>query len=332
MDSEPSKKETNKQMFMGVNIADPMVGGLLFFALGIIIAVSVLGASLLQNKDAPKNFAECALQRGSVIQESYPEVCVTEDGKRYTNENQKVEASPAESSWKSYTKTFYNYTVLYPKTWEIKETYQTSTRPSITFVLEEPVREESDVYATTAEIGITANFRSSVNQDESLKQYVLRRAENELFNLIDTEKSYLVATEDDLNTMTELTINGYDALLSEDIAYIDAGRYIFSFNLKIARNDESKTQSLQNIFKQVILSFSEATTLSPTPNVVETLSNRELCRRENGTWLEDYDECEGLDRDVCEEADGTYDNCASACRHDPTAGACIQLCVEVCSF
>lgn len=36
------------------------------------------------------NYAECAADKDSKIQESYPEVCVTKDGKSFTNPGQKV--------------------------------------------------------------------------------------------------------------------------------------------------------------------------------------------------------------------------------------------------
>lgn len=37
------------------------------------------------------NYAECAADEGSRIQESYPEVCVTKDGKSFTNPDQVLE-------------------------------------------------------------------------------------------------------------------------------------------------------------------------------------------------------------------------------------------------
>lgn len=62
----------------------------------IVAALFVLGAFFMQNFNTsqvitPTNFKECVAASGSRVQESYPEVCVTEDGERFTNPDQKVQ-------------------------------------------------------------------------------------------------------------------------------------------------------------------------------------------------------------------------------------------------
>ena len=56
------------------------------------------------------------------------------------------------------------------------------------------------------------------------------------------------------------------------------------------------------------------------------------CQDANGKWLEEYNECEGISEQECQELGGQYDNCASACRHDPNSAVCTMQCVMVCSF
>jgi hypothetical protein len=56
------------------------------------------------------------------------------------------------------------------------------------------------------------------------------------------------------------------------------------------------------------------------------------CEVNQGRWLEAFNECEGIEASVCDEMGGTYNECASACRHDPEAEMCIEVCVAVCSF
>lgn len=46
---------------------------------------------------AISNFEQCKADKDSKVQESYPEVCVTKDGKSFTNPNQKVEAKPQDN-------------------------------------------------------------------------------------------------------------------------------------------------------------------------------------------------------------------------------------------
>ncbi len=62
------------------------------------------------------------------------------------------------------------------------------------------------------------------------------------------------------------------------------------------------------------------------------LNRRDSCERLDGTWLEKYQECEHINRQICANFGGRFNECASPCRHDPTADKCITLCVAVCTF
>ncbi len=54
------------------------------------------------------------------------------------------------------------------------------------------------------------------------------------------------------------------------------------------------------------------------------------CEAEGGTWLAEFEECEDISQDQCQELGGKFDSCASACRHDPDSEVCIEACVRVC--
>ncbi len=58
----------------------------------------------------------------------------------------------------------------------------------------------------------------------------------------------------------------------------------------------------------------------------------EQCESEGGTWLPEHHECEDISETFCSELGGSFESCASACRHDPDAEMCIEVCVPVCSF
>ena len=60
----------------------------------------------------------------------------------------------------------------------------------------------------------------------------------------------------------------------------------------------------------------------------------DYCEARGGKYLPDFNECEGLAQVVCEELGGSYQACASACRHDPNYPdvACIEVCVPVCAL
>jgi hypothetical protein len=57
------------------------------------------------------------------------------------------------------------------------------------------------------------------------------------------------------------------------------------------------------------------------------------CESKSGTWLERYRECEHVDQPWCTAAGGRFEECGSACRHNPDPAApCTLQCVAVCSF
>ncbi|MCH7730045.1 hypothetical protein IID21_00785 [Patescibacteria group bacterium] len=63
--------------------------GLLFLAAStafILLSAILIGRSSGSVRQAAASFAECVKLPGSVIQESYPEVCVTKNGERFTRE------------------------------------------------------------------------------------------------------------------------------------------------------------------------------------------------------------------------------------------------------
>ena len=57
----------------------------------------------------------------------------------------------------------------------------------------------------------------------------------------------------------------------------------------------------------------------------------EDCAAIGGTWLSEHLECEAGEQAWCEARDGSFDPCASACRHSDSE-VCIAMCVPLCSF
>jgi hypothetical protein len=58
-----------------------VTGILILLLFGISVAISLYLNEI--NTPPPSSFEECKVARGSVIQESYPPVCVSKDGKRF---------------------------------------------------------------------------------------------------------------------------------------------------------------------------------------------------------------------------------------------------------
>ncbi|MFA5485029.1 MAG: hypothetical protein WC260_02150 [Candidatus Pacearchaeota archaeon] len=75
------------------------------------------------------------------------------------------------------------------------------------------------------------------------------------------------------------------------------------------------------IFLNIINDF----LLTSNPNL------ENLCSSFEGKWLKEYNECEGISLNSCQEMKGTFSECESACRHT-NSEFCILICVPVCSF
>jgi len=119
-----------------------------------------------------------------------------------------------------------------------------------------------------------------------------------------------------------------------------------------SRNQKPCTREYQPVCGEVQVQCIKA----PCPPIKTTFSNR--CEAENagvknategacidegpnpegaclsfdGNWLEKTQECEGMAQSQCENLEGNYNECASACRNDPNAELCTMQCVQVCQF
>jgi|GEM_PF-1364648 len=56
------------------------------------------------------------------------------------------------------------------------------------------------------------------------------------------------------------------------------------------------------------------------------------CVAAGGNWLADYEECEYVSEEWCDDEGGEFYECESACRHNPEAEICTLQCVVVCKF
>lgn len=76
------------------------------------------------------------------------------------------------------------------------------------------------------------------------------------------------------------------------------------------------------------------------PQTANILQAKNTCQEKGGTWLDKYQECEsipsdqGLDQAACTAFGGTFNSCASACRHNPPnlKEYCTDACVKTCKF
>ena len=96
---------------------------------------------------------------------------------------------------------------------------------------------------------------------------------------------------------------------------------------------EHAVEQVVELEKQGVLTNVKVMESEPA-QIVATGSEKVLAcvSSEGGRWLQEYNECEYLPQQQCENLGGEFNECASACRHDPEAMMCILMCVQVCSF
>ena len=103
--------------------------------------------------------------------------------------------------------------------------------------------------------------------------------------------------------------------------------------LESQNNSDTQTTDNQNI---------EIPSNNTTENIInnagsdgteDIIDMPSTCVSLGGKWIDNYSECEGISQDNCTALDGKFDECASACRHNPNPQTiCTMQCVIVCSF
>lgn len=71
---------------------------------------------------------------------------------------------------------------------------------------------------------------------------------------------------------------------------------------------------------------------NPDTGIPTESPNALQCMNAGGKWMPEYNECEGLTKEQCMTSGGDFNDCASACRHNPAEAMCIQMCIPVCTF
>jgi len=88
----------------------------------------------------------------------------------------------------------------------------------------------------------------------------------------------------------------------------------------------------------VLLSQDQSTTpvntSSSSESVIGANTNHltKSCVAAGGTWLAEHLECEYISQEWCSEQSGNFQECSSACRHQPDAQICTMQCVPVCQL
>ena len=92
---------------------------------------------------------------------------------------------------------------------------------------------------------------------------------------------------------------------------------------------------MKNPFLVLVFAILISACVAPAPvntDVRAVAGAGQACADAGGTYLAAFDECEDVSQASCTEMGGSFDECASACRHLPETVMCTSQCVPVCSF
>lgn len=65
-------------------------------------------------------------------------------------------------------------------------------------------------------------------------------------------------------------------------------------------------------------------------NIKKEIEIASSCEEQGGIWLEEFFECEYINEIWCQENNGNFFECESACRHNQDSKFCTMQCVHVC--
>ena len=68
------------------------------------------------------------------------------------------------------------------------------------------------------------------------------------------------------------------------------------------------------------------------PEAQDSVALEQACLDEGGIFIAEHNECEDISEAACTTMGGSYESCASACRHEPADVMCTAQCVQVCSL
>lgn len=217
--------------------------------------------------------------------------------------------------WKIYINEGLNFSFEYPQDWEFIEDYYNqrglSKYSDLLYISVRPTTMKEDSFwllRVLNDMDINEVIQDTVKENPwypETKKEIVSIEDTSFVNLPAKKFNHKETIKDQVTDQIVKTYNFSEILLEKD-------DYVFILPATSKNNDPTLNQILSTF------QFLD--------------QNASSCKSNGGVWNEQYKECGGVKKEVCEKIGGVFINCASPCRHDPNANLCIQMCEEVCSF
>jgi hypothetical protein len=132
--------------------------------------------------------------------------------------------------------------------------------------------------------------------------------------------------EGELRTLLTLR-SGNESTSTEAIlgapAFVFAGTRISVISVSPEADGSSADPSIYSIVVRIE---------KPESKNIDMVEAARKCKGRGGVWNQEYHECAGVSEIACTAIQGTWNECASACRHQPEAQMCTMQCELICEF
>lgn len=315
---------------------------LLLILFGITASIAILTVKMKAAR--PTNYKECILLKGSVIQESYPAVCVTKKGERFIQEIPKL-PKPSQiketqidntsnqapndnlANWKTHEDIEKGFIIKYPSSW-----YLLSPGPGSLYGVTSISSYDPDPFSrdwkkfqlTKKDVKVLLSW---LHPDNWMHDYFQSsQTFDSWLQKINSEEKTSIISHD------EMTLNNISILhtvyRSErpqdngellDIYYIPQGDFVFSVSARPASSDHQET--LIQIL--TILDFQNP--------AVQGVKIELSCLETEKEILEEISTCKEITEETCLILKEESGHCMSTCIKDLEASQCLQICKPACN-
>ncbi len=240
-----------------------------------------------------------------------------------------TESPDPTADWETYVNEEVGFSIQYPNKWRelVRDIETSGTGQSSEIVVLTPDPAKFDMGQIQG-IFITAVDNSDKISPRDYAQRVINYQKGSLcYDTIEVSELSEV-----VENLDGVILTGLCGVLSQGPMLIASnGDYIVALSSSFHKENEIFGEYVFVSHELINNIYSTFQFLDSTTGSVNSNSDT-ACTNAGGTWNETYKECGGINEAQCKSIGGTFDECASPCRHDPNATQCILMCVQICKL